>query len=100
MPTEYVIPWAKPEFWGDEQQYVVEALSSQWISGGPFVDRLEAEFAKLNGTPYAVATSNGTTALHLAYLAVGIRPAMRSSSRTPTTNPTSAHGSASGNVAS
>ena len=74
MPTEYVIPWAKPEFWGDEQRYVVDALSSQWISGGPFVDRLEAEFARLNGTTHAVATSNGTTALHLAYLAVGIQP--------------------------
>lgn len=70
----YTIPWAKAEFWGNERQYVLEALESSWISGGPFVNRLESEFAKYNELPYAVATSNGTTALHLAYLALGIGP--------------------------
>lgn len=71
---EYSIPWAKAEFWGKEREYVVEALESSWISGGPFVNRLESEFARYNEVPYAVATSNGTTALHLAYLALGISP--------------------------
>lgn len=74
MASQQVIPWAKPEFWGDEQRFVIEALRSQWISGGPFVNRLEEEFATFNGTAHAVATSNGTTALHLAYLAIGIQP--------------------------
>lgn len=72
MASERSIPWAKPVFWGNEERYVREALTSSWISGGPFVDRLESEFAKYNGIPHAIATSNGTTALHLAYLALGI----------------------------
>lgn len=69
-----VIPWAKPDFWGRERQYVAEALESSWISGGPFVDRLERDFSILGGGATALVTSNGTTAIHLAYLALGIQP--------------------------
>ena len=72
MASERSIPWAKPVFWGNEERYVREALTSSWISGGHFVDRLESGFAKYNGIAHAIATSNGTTALHLAYLALGI----------------------------
>jgi perosamine synthetase len=68
------LPWAKPDFWGNERQYVDEALTSSWISGGPFVERLEAEFRLLCGSRHAIAVSNGTTALHLAYLSLDIRP--------------------------
>lgn len=66
------IPWAKPTFWGDEEKYVSEALSSSWISGGPFVDQLEKHIADYCGVPHALAVSNGTTAIHLAYLAIGL----------------------------
>src|SRR4030065_1193912 len=66
------IPWAGPHFWGNEQRYVVDALQSSWISGGIYVDRLEAEFSKYCNTRYAVTASNGTTALHMAYLALEI----------------------------
>lgn len=66
------IPWAKPVFWGREREYVQEALTSTWISGGPFVERLERGFAAYVGAPYAVSMSNGTTALHAAYLALGL----------------------------
>jgi len=34
------IPSARPEFWGNKQQYVLQAIESTWISGGLFVDRL------------------------------------------------------------
>lgn len=68
-----MIPWAKPTLFGEEKAYVLEALSSSWISGGPFVDRLEEGLRKYLDVPYAAVTSNGTTALHLAYLALGIR---------------------------
>jgi perosamine synthetase len=68
------IPWAQPEFWGDEFRYVKEALDSTWISGGSFVDRLEQEFCALSGGARALAVSNGTTAIHLAYMALGIKP--------------------------
>lgn len=69
-----MIPWAKPDYWGNERQYVDEAMASTWISGGPFVERIEQHFAQLSGGLRALAVSNGTTAIHLAYLALGIKP--------------------------
>ncbi len=68
------IPWAKPTLSGNEQLYVSQALSSTWISGGPFVERFEAEFGQLCGVPYATTASNGTAALHMALLALGVGP--------------------------
>lgn len=68
------IPWAMPTFGGREQRYVSEAISSTWISGGPFVDRFEREFGEFVGSRYAVTSSNGTTALHMALLALSVGP--------------------------
>ena len=59
---------------GNEHEYVLSALESTWISGGPFVERLEREMAERMGVRYAVAVANGTAALHLTYLALGIGP--------------------------
>ncbi len=70
MPSP--IPWAEPTLWGREEEYAVEALRSTWISGGPYVDRLEADFAHYAGTHHVLAVANGTAALHLAYLGTGI----------------------------
>jgi len=67
------IPYAKPNLLGNERQYVREAVASTWISGGAFVDRFESEFAKYCGTRYAVTSSNGTTALDMAFLALSVR---------------------------
>ena len=72
MGNEILIPWSRPHFWGNEESYVLDALHSTWISGGRFVETLEREFARYNGSTHAVTTSNGTTALHLAYLGIGI----------------------------
>ncbi|MFI5149792.1 MAG: DegT/DnrJ/EryC1/StrS family aminotransferase [Bacteroidia bacterium] len=44
------------------------------FSGGPFVEEFEKNFATYCGTPYAIGVNNGTTALHLAMLALGIGP--------------------------
>lgn len=66
------IPWASPHYWGNEQRYVADALQSSWISGGEYVERLETDFARFCDAPYAIAASNGTTALHMAYLAMNI----------------------------
>lgn len=68
------IPWAQPILFGDEIAYVAEALQSTMLSGGAFVDRLEAGFAALHGLPpaQAVSVTNGTTALYLPLLALGI----------------------------
>lgn len=67
------IPWAKPTFWEKEEQYVLEALRSSWISGGPFVERFERDLAAYLGCKHVLAVSNGTAALHLAYLALGLK---------------------------
>lgn len=68
------IPWAQPTLWGREEEYVVEALRSTWISGGPYVTRLEDSVAAYLGTRHAIAVANGTAALHLVYLAIGVKP--------------------------
>ena len=68
------IPWAKPDLLGNEQRYVAEAVSSTWISGGPFIERFEDEFSKYCGARHAMTSSNGTTALHMAFLALGVGP--------------------------
>ena len=72
--TNKFIPWAKPTFWGNEQNYVVDALNLTWISGGSYVEKFEREFAKYTGSPFALTSSNGTTAIHMAYLALGLKP--------------------------
>ena len=74
MTSSRRIPWAQPDFWGLEEQYLVEALRSTWISGGAFVDRFEREVATFSGSSFALSTSNGTTAIHLVYLSMGLQP--------------------------
>ncbi|MBU6422438.1 MAG: DegT/DnrJ/EryC1/StrS family aminotransferase [Chloroflexota bacterium] len=66
------IPWGRPTVGEQETRYVAEALRSTWISGGAFVERLESDFAAFLGVRHALAVSNGTAALHVAYMAVGI----------------------------
>ncbi len=53
---------------------VLEVLRSGQLAQGPFVERLEDEFARLCGVRHAVAVSNGTVSLQLAMLALGIGP--------------------------
>lgn len=70
----HLIPWASPNFWGDEKKYVNEALDSLWISGGAYLEKLERVFSELFQKKYALTTSNGTTSLHLIYLGLGLKP--------------------------
>lgn len=66
-------PVAAPDLSGNEERYAVEAIRSTWISStGPFVDRFEKEFARLCGTRSALSVCNGTAALHLALLGLGV----------------------------
>jgi len=67
------IPVYEPLLGGNEKKYVLDCLESNWISSkGQYVQKFEEEFLKYIGTKYAVSTTNGTTALHLAMLALGI----------------------------
>ena len=67
-----MIPIAKPLMGEEEKQGVLEVLDSGMLAQGPRVKALEEAFADYCGVRYAVATSSGTTALHLALLAHGI----------------------------
>ena len=56
-----------------ETRYATEAVASTWISStGAFLDRFESEFAEASGTNFALGTTSGTTALHLALAALGL----------------------------
>jgi perosamine synthetase len=71
----YRIPISQPDLSGNEEAYVVDAIRSTWISSsGEFVDRFEIEFAKACESLLAVSVCNGTAALHLVMLALGVGP--------------------------
>ncbi len=69
-----IIPVAKPVMDEAEVQAAGRAIRSGWVTQGPEVAAFEREFAEFVGAPHACAVSSGTTALHLALLAVGVRP--------------------------
>jgi perosamine synthetase len=75
-PTgEGTIPLCAPEIRGNEWKYIKECLDTSWVSSaGLFVDCFERELADYVGTKYAVATCNGTAALHIALLVTGVQP--------------------------
>lgn len=69
------IPIYQPDLSGRERQYVLECLDSTWISSkGKFIQEFESGFASFVNSPHAVSVCNGTVALHLALLAVGVGP--------------------------
>ena len=76
MPDHNIrIPVAAPDLSGNEERYVVDAIRSSWISStGPYVTNFERTFARLCGSAGTVSVCNGTVALHLALLALDVRP--------------------------
>lgn len=72
--TNEFIPLHKPYFGGKEKEYVLDTIDSTLVSSvGGYVDRVENEISKLTKANYTVATANGTAALHIALLVVGVR---------------------------
>lgn len=70
-----IIPVAEPLIGDAELKNVTECIRSGWISSlGRYIDEFERGFAEFCNTKYGVATSNGTTALHLALVTLGIGP--------------------------
>jgi len=69
------LPLHAPEFRGNEAAYVRDCVTSGWVSSvGAYVDRFERMLEDVTGIPHAVAVSNGTSALHMAYLLADVRP--------------------------
>jgi perosamine synthetase len=69
----YKIPVYQPSLSGNEKKYVNECLDTGWISGkGKFVGEFEEKFADYVGVRHAASVCNGTVALHLAIVALGI----------------------------
>ena len=66
------IPYGRQSVDADDIKAVVKVLHSDWLTQGPAVREFENSLAKYCNAKYAVAVSNGTAALHLAYLAAGL----------------------------
>lgn len=75
MPVTQFFPVSQPSIGPKEIEYVTDAVSSGWVSSiGAYIELFESKFAEFCGTRYAVAVSNGTTALHLALIGLGVTP--------------------------
>lgn len=71
--TKEFIPLHAPVFKGRESDYVVDTIKSTFVSSvGTYVDRFEQEVALYTGSESAVATVNGTAALHIALKLAGV----------------------------
>lgn len=68
-----MIPYGKQSIDGKDIKAVERVLRSDFITQGPKIEKFEKALADYCGAKYAVATSSGTTALHLAYLALGLK---------------------------
>lgn len=67
------ISLAQPQLSGNEYKYLMDAFFSTWISStGKYITEFEEKFSKYCNMKYGVTTSNGTTALHLALVTLGI----------------------------
>lgn len=73
MSKDLRIPLSSPSIRGNAWKYVKDCLDTGWVSSvGSYVERFEGSVRDYVGTKYAVATVNGTSALHLALLASGV----------------------------
>jgi len=77
MSFPHPIPYGRQHITEADIQAVTEALQSDFLTQGPKVAEFENKFAAYVGAKYAVAVSNGTAALHLCTLALGVQPGQR-----------------------
>lgn len=71
---ENIIPYGRQNITQTDIDAVTKALQSDYLTQGPRIAKFEEEFAAYVGSKYAVAVSNGTAALHLNALALGVKP--------------------------
>jgi len=69
------IPVCEPYLSGNEKKYILDALDTGWISSaGKYISEFEKAFANYCGVRHGIAVTNGTVALHLALVALGVKP--------------------------
>lgn len=68
------IPYGRQHITDEDIQAVVDTLKSDFLTQGPKIKEFEQAFADYVGSKYAIAVSNGTAALHLNALALGVKP--------------------------
>lgn len=72
--TKEFIPLHEPRFIGNEKKYLSDCIDSTFVSSvGKYVEQFEEEFAKKVGSKYAIATVNGTAALHISLILAGVK---------------------------
>jgi len=70
-----IIPLHDPRFIGNEEKYLLDCLKSNFVSSvGEYVGKFEKLCAEYTGSNYAVASVNGTAALHISLLLAGVKP--------------------------
>ena len=74
MPAPPMLPYGRQTIEDDDIAAVAEALKADFLTTGPAVEAFENAFAETVGAGHAVACANGTAALHLAMLALGVGP--------------------------
>lgn len=75
FPGQEFVSLHAPYFGGNEKKYVLDTIDSTFVSSvGAYVNRFEEMMAGITGARFAIATTNGTTALHLALMVAGVRP--------------------------
>jgi len=73
--TQEFIYVAEPYLAGNEKNYVLDCIETNWISSkGKYIAAFEDSFAKFCGVKHAIAVNNGTTALHVALVSLGLQP--------------------------
>jgi len=73
--ADYSVPVAEPVLSGNEKAYVLDCVDTTWISSaGEYVERFETAFAAFCNASHALSCCNGTVALHLALMALGVGP--------------------------
>ena len=74
MKRKHLIPWWKTNLGKSETAKVKEVILNRYITQGVITEKLEKRLAKLLNIPYVVLTTNGSTALLMALVALGIKP--------------------------
>jgi len=73
-PNREIIPLHEPYFGGNEKRYVLDCIESTFVSSvGKYVDHFEEMIRNFTGAKYAIATMNGTAALHIALKLAGVQ---------------------------